>query len=315
MECDDIRPRIDASLDGELPSGEARAVRQHLETCAACRAEQEALLAIRRSVRRAEYHHAPDALRMRIAAALEREAGQRSAADRPEPRRDARFGWLKQLWRQPGSARPASARPAWQGVAAGRTGGGRVAAFAGLSAVAVAMAVAATLALTPSLRGPNRAELFVDELVGAHVRAQLSGHGIDVISTDQHTVKPWFNGRLDYTPPVVDLAAEGFALAGGRLDYVAHRRVAVLIYRYRLHVIDVYVMPEREASDSGGESGSATLVRDGYALLHWRANGMVWWAVTDAEPNVLASFETALETKLQGAQNTAAGRPASGESM
>ncbi len=311
MECDDIRPRIDASLDGELSSEQERAVRQHLDTCAACRAEHEAVLAVRRSVRRAEYHHAPDALRTRIAAALERESGQAFAAEPgepTEPRRRPRWDWLKKLWH-----RPASGWPAWL-PGTGRAGGGNVVAFGGLTALAVAAAVAATLALTPSLRGSNRAELFVDELVGAHVRAQLSGHGIDVISTDQHTVKPWFNGRLDYTPPVVDLAASGFALAGGRLDYLAHRRVAVLVYRYRLHVIDVYVMPERAASsgdESTGESGSATLVRDGYALLRWRANGMVWWAVTDAEPNVLANFEQALETKLEGAQSAETNRPAS----
>jgi anti-sigma factor RsiW len=312
MDCDEIRPRLDASVDGELPSGEAHAVQEHLETCAACRAEHEAVLAIRRSVRRAEYHHASDALRSRIAAALERESDRTSAADparRAASPRGARVSWLEKLWR-----RPASGWPAWQGLGAGRAGGGNVAVFGGLAALALAATVAATLALAPSLRSPGRAELFVDELVGAHVRAQLSGHGIDVISTDQHTVKPWFNGRLDYTPPVVDLAAAGFALAGGRLDYVAHRRVAVLVYRYRLHVIDVYVMPERDMSsgDQGtGESGSATLVRDGYALLRWRSNGMVWWAVTDAEPNVLANFETALETKLQGTQSESATGPAS----
>ena len=118
MECDEIRPRIDASLDGALSSGEEREVRQHLETCAACRAEQEAVLAIRQSVRRAEYHRAPDALRSRIAAALEQEsdraqsdrtsAGDRTAQPPAEPRRSPRLGWLKKLWH-----RPASGRPAW----------------------------------------------------------------------------------------------------------------------------------------------------------------------------------------------------------
>lgn len=304
MECDEVRPRIDASIDGELSPAQEREVQRHLDGCAACRAEHDAVLAIRQAVRRAEYHAAPEALRTRIAAALEREPG---GTDAPEPRHRPRLGGWKTLWH-----RPASGRPAWPAFAAARAGAGGTAAFAGLMAAAIAATVAVTLTLTLSLRGPGRNELFVDELVAAHVRAQLSGHGIDVVSTDQHTVKPWFNGRLDYTPPVADLASSGFTLAGGRLDYVAHRRVAVLVYRYRLHVIDVYVMPERDAGT--GDSGSAHLVRDGYVLSHWRAYGMAWWAVTDAQPDILVDFRTALAKTLRDAQSEsetggAPGRP------
>ena len=117
-----------------------------------------------------------------------------------------------------------------------------------LAALAVALC-AATAVITLNLRRPADFTPFADELVESHVRAQVSGRDIDVISTDRHTVKPWFNGRLDYSPPVEDLAASGFALEGGRLDYIGHQRVAVLVYRYRKHVIDVYVFPQ---AGSGG---------------------------------------------------------------
>ncbi len=115
---------------------------------------------------------------------------------------------------------------------------------------------------------------MVDELVSSHVRAQLSGRDLDVVSSDQHTVKPWFNGRIDYAPPVVDLAASGFPLAGGRLDYVGHRRVAVLTYLHRKHVIDVYVFPDTDPA--AGKPGPS-FVREGYALARWRDDGMMWW--------------------------------------
>ncbi|MFC0576910.1 anti-sigma factor family protein, partial [Paraburkholderia solisilvae] len=137
---------------------------------------------------------------------------------------------------------------------------------------------------------------LVDELVSSHVRAQISGRDIDVISSDQHTVKPWFNGRIDYAPPVVDLAASGFPLAGGRLDYVGHRRVAVLTYTHRKHVIDVYVFPDNDPA--AGRPGPS-LASDGYSVARWRDAGMMWWAVTDASPDSLTQLEAALRAKLQ----------------
>ncbi len=167
--------------------------------------------------------------------------------------------------------------------------------LAGVGLLLVA-AVATTVLL---VRRPAESGLFVNELVASHVRAELSGRDIDVVSTDQHTVKPWFNGRLDYAPPVEDLAASGFALTGGRLDYVGHRRVAVLIYRYRKHVIDVYVLPTSEAAKRG-ESAPLATQSDGYAVRRWQAAGMTWWAVSDAESSVLAGFQAVLAARLGG---------------
>ncbi|WP_425543011.1 anti-sigma factor family protein, partial [Burkholderia sola] len=179
---------------------------------------------------------------------------------------------------------------------AGTGAGSRVAAWPGLGwGVALLMAVAAAGGVAWSARHADT-DRTVDELVASHVRADLSARDIDVISTDQHTVKPWFNGRLDYAPPVENLATDGFALVGGRLDYVGRRRVAVLVYRHRQHVVDVYVQP-------AGERPAApyATVSQGYALDRWNAAGMTWWAVTDAEPSALAAFRTALDARLAGA--------------
>ncbi|MBF3779175.1 zf-HC2 domain-containing protein [Burkholderia pseudomallei] len=223
-------------------------------------------------------------------------APNKPAVDRPpeaKPRfgADARGGARAGRWfARPGLRGPMLDRP---GPGPGPGPGPRAAALPGLGwgvALTVALAAAAGFALDARRAATEHA---VDEIVASHVRAGLSSRDIDVISTDRHTVKPWFNGCLDFAPPVVDLSASGFALAGGRLDYVGQRRVAVLVYRYRQHVIDVYVWPSGE----GGARPYAT-VSQGYALDRWEAAGMTWWAVTDAEPSALAAFRTALDARV-----------------
>jgi anti-sigma factor RsiW len=122
------------------------------------------------------------------------------------------------------------------------------------------------------------------ELVASHIRALQPGHLIDVVSSDQHTVKPWFDGRTDFAPPVKDFAAQGFPLIGGRLDYVGGRAVAVLAYRRDKHEIDLYVWP------GGGADGVGTDARDGYNIVRWSHGGMVFRAVSDVEAAQLADF-------------------------
>jgi anti-sigma factor RsiW len=136
------------------------------------------------------------------------------------------------------------------------------------------------------------------EIVASHVRALMSSRTMDVLSSDQHTVKPWFNGRIDYAPPVVDPQAQGFPLVGGRLDYVDHRPVAVMIYRYLKHPIDLYVFP-----DTGPRTAASTAMTtessEGYSLIKWRQNGMVFWAITDASPVYLKRFADSIVAGLQ----------------
>lgn len=152
----------------------------------------------------------------------------------------------------------------------------------GLAGFGAGAALAAAIVLT--LLPAGRPEL-VAALVDDHVRALQPGHLLDVVSTNQHTVKPWFDGRLDFAPPVKDLAAAGFPLVGGRLDYVRGRSVAVLVYSHGKHVVELFVWP---AAAAGGEPAHAT--RDGYNILHWTANGMSLSAVSDLEPAGLEEF-------------------------
>jgi anti-sigma factor RsiW len=125
---------------------------------------------------------------------------------------------------------------------------------------------------------------MLDEIVSSHVRALQPGHLEDVISTDQHTVKPWFDGRIDFAPPVKDLKAEQFPLLGGRLDYLSDRPVAALVYGSDKHLIDLYVWP------ADGNSLPANAARDGYNTVHWSENGMEFWAVSDLEAQKLSAF-------------------------
>jgi len=142
-------------------------------------------------------------------------------------------------------------------------------------------ALAACLALLVVL--PRGAGL-PDTVVTNHIRALQPGHLLDVASTDQQTVKPWFDGRLDFAPPVKDLKADGFPLAGGRLDYFAGRSVAALVYGRRQHTIDLFVWPSSGHADS--EEGS----RNGYNFQRWSLDGMALWAVSDLSAQELAEF-------------------------
>ena len=138
--------------------------------------------------------------------------------------------------------------------------------------------------------------LLTEGLVASHVRSQmLPNHRVDVESSNQHTVKPWFEGKLDFAPPVYNLTGEGFALVGGRLDYLDHRPVAALVYRRRQHLINLFVWP----SEQRLEVAPRTLTRQGYHLLHWTQSGMTYWAVSDLNEGELQEFAHLIQDKAQ----------------
>jgi anti-sigma factor RsiW len=129
----------------------------------------------------------------------------------------------------------------------------------------------------------------VAEVTASHIRSLMSDHLLDVVSTDRHTVKPWFNGKLDFSPVVIDLTTEGFPLIGGRLDYVANRPVAAIVYRRHQHLINLYTWPA-----SSNDSEPTASEHNGYHVLKWTGNGMSWVAVSDLNPQELGQFSALL---------------------
>src|SRR6478609_9324442 len=132
------------------------------------------------------------------------------------------------------------------------------------------------------------------EVVSAHLRSLQAGHLTDVISTDQHTVKPWFNGKLDVSPPVIDLTAQGFTLIGGRLDYLDARAIGAVVYRRRQHIINLFV-----AQTANTERKAASMENlQGFNVRHWSEQGMNFWAVSDIGPDELTEFGVKFEAAL-----------------
>jgi anti-sigma factor RsiW len=231
--------RTQAYFDGELTAGTAAEVERHLETCADCASLLADLDSTRRVIReQAPYHRADDALRKRIAQALGREDGERLSLRR------------------------------W------RAGGGRFRAGAAGGSLATALAAAFVLiAVTPP---PS--SLLVGDVMNAHLRSMMSDHLVDVVSSDRHTVKPWFAGHTDVSPPAIDFADRGYKLVGGRADYIDGHRAAVVVYRHGAHVINVF------AWTGDNEKLPASTSRNGYRIMFWRHGNLSFAAVSDAGP-------------------------------
>ena len=158
----------------------------------------------------------------------------------------------------------------------------------------IPFALAATIAVVLGLVSLDHGGVFdrsqgnalAQEAISSHLRSLLAAHLLDVPSTDQHTVKPWFDGKLKFSPPVYDLTERGFPLTGGRLDYLNGREVAALVYRRRLHVINLFIWPSESARNTEAES----FAKDGYHVSHWARDGFEFWAVSDVNAEDLRAF-------------------------
>lgn len=253
--CPDKAMLLEALFDGELDAVHAAEMEAHMAGCASCQDAFEALGAMRAMLRAPGARAAaPARLKARIAAEIT-PAPASANDDRP---------------------RPGPRRGAWM---AGLGGGLAVAACAMLA-----------IFVGPALRGDGLEE----ELVAGHVRSLQASHLIDVATSDQHVVKPWFDGKLDFAPPVIDLASQGFPIVGGRLDYIDHRAVAAVVYRRGRHLINLFIWP----SDRGPPPGKHSV--DGYTLLDWSKGGMTYWAVSDVNSNDLVQFESLHQSRAPG---------------
>jgi anti-sigma factor RsiW len=158
----------------------------------------------------------------------------------------------------------------------------------------VPLALAATIAVMLGLVFLNQGGMFdrsrgnalAQDVISSHVRSLLATHLLDVPSTDQHTVKPWFDGKLKFSPPVRDFADQGFRLIGGRLDYINGREVAALVYQRRLHVVNLFIWP----LGSGRNTAAESFTKDGYNVSHWDRDGFEFWAVSDVNAEDLRVF-------------------------
>ena len=160
-------------------------------------------------------------------------------------------------------------------------------------AMAASLIVAVSIGwLGGTLVGQGNRE--TDELVAGYIRVAMSEHGVDVASSDRHTVKPWFAGRIDYAPPVHDLTQEGFPLVGGKLDVIDGRKVAVLVYRHNQHRIALTLWP----SSSPGSRAATVTQRDGFVLADWRHDGFEMHAVADLAPADMKAFATAVDSAI-----------------
>jgi anti-sigma factor RsiW len=157
---------------------------------------------------------------------------------------------------------------------------------------AAAIGVAMLIVSIPMLRTGRETDTIGAEILDNHLRALQAVHQVDVPSSDQHTVKPWFQGKTNFSPPVPDLTNEDFILIGGRLEVIRQQPAAAIVYRRRQHVIDLYVSPS-----SGADSKTDLRELGGYHLLHWTQNNMSYWAVSDVDANDLRTFANLIRGK------------------
>jgi anti-sigma factor (TIGR02949 family) len=261
--------RVQAYFDGETDAVLAAEIERHIEACAECRTLLRDLGETREAIRRqVRVEPAPQTLRARVMDDLLRESAPWSGT--------VRHG----VGRSSGSAPPSiwrtasRARSFWLG---------------GLSGMAAAALIGAALSFSGIGLAPA-SDRLIDDLAAAHVRSLMASHLIDVSSTDQHTVKPWFAGRVDISPVVADFTGQGYRLLGGRADYFDGHRSAVVVYQHGHHFINVF------SWKAGEHPLPRDSTRNGYRLAFWKAGDLEYCAIADAGWSELAALERLLRS-------------------
>jgi len=245
MACDRTDTILHAYFDNELDPLGAADFALHLARCPECTEALASLRSLRSSLSyRQLYEKTPSSFRRKVLAAVH--AAGTSSIERAVP--PAQFAWRE-------------------------------------LAVAAAFLLLAYIGwhVASVFRSSSQQQVLAAEVVDAHLRSLQPGHLTDVLSTDQHTVKPWFAGKVDFAPPVHDFAEEGFPLEGGRLDVVHGRSTAVLVYGRHKHLVNIFIWPT-DQGDAGPQFGSL----QGYQWISWRQNGMEFYAVSDVSAADLA---------------------------
>lgn len=255
MQCDRVSELIGAYLDQELEADMRRQVALHLGSCPACAALADDVRRLSEQLAIGGREPAPAHLVSDVRALLATAATETAAP----PRLAAAKRILGQSWLQQAAA----------------------------LLLACGVTAAATAVVTSHFAGMVALER---DVAAAHIRSLLQESPTQIASSEMHTVKPWFAGRLDFAPAVKDLTAEGFPLAGARLDYIGERRVAALVYRRRLHVANVFLWP----SISGADSAPREISHKGYNVITWAERGITYWAISDLNMGELRQLQVAL---------------------
>src|SRR6516164_7148748 len=264
---------MDAYLDGEIDPITSQKVEQHLRDCPKCEQAYEVETAMAHAISQAApYHKAPPELRERIQVSLRETIG--APTSRGATRQDSLPVRLPEAVRQgfffdlPWN---------WLALAA-----------------AIILAAIVASSFLPRLRQPGADQFLATQLIASHVRSLMADHLTDVASSDQHTVKPWLDLKLDFAAPVVDLSGDGFPLIGGRLDYLDNHSVAALVYQRRKHFINLFIWPTTPA-----DSKEQKMVeREGYHLVHWADGDFTYWAISDVSVGDLQNFQRLFEKQI-----------------
>ena len=273
MSCEEAIKLMDGYLDAELDPITKQTIEQHLRECHDCEHAYKTHAALIRTIGNATpYYKAPAELRERIQSSLREEIAARSMP-RVLPDMPSRF--------QSKQSEPRTVLfgTQWNWLAL---------------AAAVIFAAIIAFNLVPRSQRPGADQFLATQLIASHVRSLMANHLADVASSDQHTVKPWLDERLDFAPPVVDLSPQGFPLIGGRLDYLDNRPVAALVYQRRKHFINLFVWP----AGADAERTMKAISHQGYQLLHWLDSEFSYWAVSDISAKELQEFEQLFEQQV-----------------